>query len=119
MLMSQSQIAADPWVATLIVTNIGAATAAVAGAMRIILVRSPRRRIVPFACLFVALAYIALALEWSVSPDRLVISTGMEVRWLGFELLVMCLVNLVIVEFCGAKETGACPKRGGHHGKYR
>lgn len=119
MLMSQSQIAADPWVATLIVTNIGAATAAVAGAMRIILVRPPRRRIVPLACLFVALAYIALTLEWSVSQDRLVISTGMEVRWLGFELLVMCLVNLVIVEFCGAKETGACHKHGGHHGKYR
>lgn len=119
MLMSQSQIAADPWVATLIVTNIGAAAAAVAGALRIILVRSPRRCIVPFACLLVALAYIALALEWSVSQDRLVISTGMEVRWLGFELLVMCLINLVIVEFCGAKETGACPKRGGHHGKYR
>lgn len=119
MLMSQSQIAADPWVATLIVTNIGAAAAAVAGALRIILVRSPRRCIVPLACLLVALAHIALALEWSASPDRLVISTGMEVRWLGFELLVMLLVNLVIVEFCGARQPGACPKRGGHHGKCR
>lgn len=118
MLFLQSQIAADPWVATLIVTNIGAASAAVAGAGRIILSRPHRRCFVPFACLIVALIYIGLALEWSVSADRLGMATGMEVRWLAFELLVICLINLVVIEFCCARGTGACPKRGGHHGKY-
>lgn len=106
MLIQQSQIAADPWVASLLVAGIGAAAAAVAGAVRIILSRSPRRCIVPFACLLVAMTYIAMTLD-----------SGLDVRWHTFGLISMGLVNLVIIEFCSVRKSSACSHRGrGKHG---
>lgn len=115
LIIPTSQIASDPLMATLMVANIGAASAAVAGAARIVLLRSPRRCLVPWACMMVALVYIGLTLDWFTSADRLSMSGLMEFKWLAFELLVMGLINLVLIEFCSFRRGGCPAKAGGRH----
>lgn len=100
LLMSEADIAADPIMATLFLTTVGAAAAALGGSVRSMIWHRQRRykKIIPAMCAALSVLYVTM----SINYPRL------DGEWLIFGLCVMITLNAILI-VDGLLSTG------GHH----
>jgi len=89
MFISEADISQAPMMTTMLLTSIGAATAAIGSAIRAILWhrKSHHKKIIPLLCAVLALIYIFISCKYSHLNDV----------WLVFGLFTMIVLNFVLI----------------------
>lgn len=96
MIMPEAKIAADPVLATILVSIIGAAVAALCASARVLLaaVNTQRCKLIPVLCLMLSLGYILLARD---------MADDLDTRQAVFMLCVFILINAVLIDLSRQK----------------
>lgn len=90
-IMPEAKIAADPLLATILVSVVGAAVAALCASARVLMraARNQRSKLIPALCLMLSLGYILLARDMADDLDK---------RQAVFMLCVFVLINVVLID---------------------
>ena len=91
MILPEAKIAADPVLATILVSIIGAAVASLFASARVLLAAANTRRskLIPVLCLMLSLGYILLARD---------MANDLDTRQAVFMLCVFILINAVLID---------------------
>lgn len=89
LLMSEADIAADPIMATLFLTTVGAAAAALGGSVRSMIWHRQRRykKIIPTMCAALSVLYVLMSCMYP----------RLDGAWLFFGLCVMITLNAILI----------------------